>query len=94
MTVAEIEGPRLIVKAVSGNLHLGGQDFDKNLLDYVIETFKTKTGVDLTADTKKKVLKRVRAAIVKAKEALSFREDASVHVEFGIFFNIYEEEVY
>ncbi|PAV63640.1 hypothetical protein WR25_05803 [Diploscapter pachys] len=81
VTVAEIEGPRLIVKAVSGNLHLGGQDFDKNLLDYVIEKFKADTGVDLTADTKKKALKRVRAAVIKAKESLSFREDASVHVE-------------
>ena len=85
MTIVEIEGPRVIVKAISGNLHLGGQDFDKNLLDYVIETFKTETGVDLTADTKKKVLKRVRAAVVRAKEALSFRENAFVHVGFGIF---------
>ncbi|PAV84032.1 hypothetical protein WR25_14461 [Diploscapter pachys] len=81
VTVAEIEGSRVIVKTISGNLHLGGQDFDKNLLDYVIETFKTETGVDLTDDTKKKALKRVRAAVVKAKESLSFREDASVHVE-------------
>ncbi|PAV67055.1 hypothetical protein WR25_18393 [Diploscapter pachys] len=81
VTIAEIEGPRLTIKAISGNLHLGGQDFDKNLLDYVIETFKTETGVDLTDDTKKKALKRVRAAVVKAKESLSFRENASVHVE-------------
>ena len=80
MSVVEIDGSKLTVKAISGNLHLGGQDFDKNILNYVIEKFKADTGVDLTADTKKKALKRVRASVVRAKESLSFREDASVHV--------------
>jgi molecular chaperone DnaK len=57
------------VLATSGNNRLGGDDFDKRVMDWVVSEFKTKEGIDLTSD--KMAMQRIKEASEKAKIELS-----------------------
>ena len=57
------------VKSTSGNNHLGGDDFDERVMDYIVSEFKKETSVDLTKD--KMAMQRVKDAAEKAKKDLS-----------------------
>ena len=57
------------VLATAGNNHLGGDDFDKKVMDYIIAQFKSETGIDLSND--KMAMQRVKEAAEKAKIDLS-----------------------
>ena len=57
------------VLATAGNNHLGGDDFDKKVMDYMVSEFKKENGVDLSAD--KMAMQRVKDAAEKAKKDLS-----------------------
>ena len=57
------------VKATSGNNHLGGDDFDNVVVDYLVSEFKKENGVDLTKD--KMAMQRLKDAAEKAKKELS-----------------------
>jgi len=57
------------VVATSGDTHLGGDDWDKRIMDYLVEEFKKETGVDLSRD--KMALQRLKDASEKAKVELS-----------------------
>ncbi|HOO67846.1 MAG TPA: molecular chaperone DnaK [Bacilli bacterium] len=57
------------VKSTSGNNHLGGDDFDKRIMDYLVETFKKENGIDLSKD--KMAMQRIKDAAEKAKKDLS-----------------------
>ncbi len=57
------------VKATSGNNKLGGDDFDKRIMDYLVEQFKKENGVDLSND--KMAMQRIKDAAEKAKKDLS-----------------------
>lgn len=57
------------VKATSGNNHLGGDDFDSRIMEYLIDTFKKDTGIDLGKD--KMAMQRLKDAAEKAKKELS-----------------------
>jgi molecular chaperone DnaK len=65
------------VKATNGDTHLGGDDFDEALVDFIATEFKKENGIDLTKD--KQALQRVRDAAEKAKIELS----ASMEVEIN-----------
>ena len=65
------------VKSTNGNTHLGGDDFDEKIVDWIAEEFKKDNGVDLRAD--KQALQRVRDAAEKAKIELS----ASMEIEIN-----------
>jgi molecular chaperone DnaK len=65
------------VKATNGDTHLGGDDFDALIVDYIVSEFKKENSVDLKADTQ--ALQRVRDAAEKAKIELS----ASMEVEIN-----------
>ncbi len=65
------------VKATNGDTHLGGDDFDAVIVDYIVSEFKKENSVDLKADTQ--ALQRVRDAAEKAKIELS----ASMEVEIN-----------
>jgi len=65
------------VKATNGDTHLGGDDFDEQLVDYICDEFKKDNAIDLRAD--KQALQRVRDAAEKAKIELS----ASMEVEIN-----------
>lgn len=57
------------VKSTSGNNKLGGDDFDKRIIDYLVEEFKRENGIDLTKD--RMAMQRLRDAAEKAKKDLS-----------------------
>jgi len=68
------------VKATNGDTHLGGDDFDKVILDFLAEEFKKDNGVDLRRDPQ--ALQRLRDAAEKAKIELSTSKEAEVNLPF------------
>lgn len=69
VSVLEIGDGVFEVLATSGNNRLGGDDFDKRIMDYVVEEFKKKEGIDLSKD--KIAMQRIKEASEKAKINLS-----------------------
>jgi len=68
------------VKATAGNTHLGGEDFDNRIVEYLINDFKKKhPGVDITRNAR--AMRRLRTAAEKAKRALSSATTAAVELE-------------
>lgn len=65
------------VKATNGDTHLGGDDFDARIVDFIAEEFKKEHGVDLRAD--KQALQRVRDAAEKAKIELSASQETEIN---------------
>jgi molecular chaperone DnaK len=65
------------VKATNGDTHLGGDDFDERIVDYIAAEFKKENAVDLKAD--KQALQRVRDAAEKAKIELSAASEVEIN---------------
>ncbi|SHI00359.1 molecular chaperone DnaK [Clostridium grantii] len=68
------------VKATNGNTRLGGDDFDNKVMNYIADTFKSDTGIDLRAD--KMALQRIIEAAEKAKIELSTSLTTSINLPF------------
>jgi molecular chaperone DnaK len=68
------------VKSTSGDTALGGKDMDKALIDYLVTSFKTESGVDISAD--KMAMNRVREAAEKAKIELSTTMETDINLPF------------
>ena len=68
------------VLATAGNNHLGGDDFDQRIVDYLISTFKAENGVDLKSD--KMAMQRLKEAAEKAKIELSGMTSANINLPF------------
>ena len=68
------------VKSTSGNNHLGGDDFDKKIVDYLVDEFKKENGVDLTKD--KMAMQRLKDAAEKAKKDLSGMSTTQISLPF------------
>ena len=68
------------VKSTSGNNHLGGDDFDERVMDYIVSEFKKETSVDLTKD--KRAMQRVKDAAEKAKKDLSGMTTTEISLPF------------
>ncbi len=68
------------VLATAGNNRLGGDDFDKRIMDWVVEEYKTSTGVDLVKD--KMAMQRIKEASEKAKIDLSGVTKAKISLPF------------
>ena len=68
------------VKSTSGNNHLGGDDFDERVTDYIVSEFKKETSVDLTKD--KMAMQRVKDAAEKAKKDLSGMTTTEISLPF------------
>src|SRR3989344_5782658 len=80
ITVLELGEGVFHVKATNGDTHLGGDDFDKVILDYIADEFKKENGVDLRKDPQ--ALQRLRDAAEKAKIELSTSKEAEVNLPF------------
>jgi len=65
------------VKATNGDTHLGGDDFDEKIVDFICDEFKKDNAVDLRAD--KQALQRVRDAAEKAKIELSASQEVEIN---------------
>ncbi|MBD1912549.1 MULTISPECIES: molecular chaperone DnaK [unclassified Leptolyngbya] len=68
------------VMATSGDTHLGGDDFDKKIVDYLAESFRSQEGIDLRKD--KQALQRLTEAAEKAKIELSSVTQAEINLPF------------
>ncbi len=68
------------VKATNGDTHLGGDDFDKKIINYLAEEFKRENGIDLKADPQ--ALQRLKEAAEKAKIELSTSLEAEINQPF------------
>ncbi len=68
------------VLATNGNCFLGGDDFDKKIMDYLVDDFKSKEGIDLSKD--KMAMQRLKEAAEKAKIELSSMSNTNVNLPF------------
>src|SRR3989441_3465715 len=68
------------VKATAGNTHLGGDDWDQRVIDWMVQEFKNAHGVDLAAD--KMAAQRLKEAAEKAKIELSSAQQTSINLPF------------
>lgn len=68
------------VKSTNGNTHLGGEDFDQRVIDYLADEFKKDQGIDLRND--KMALQRIKEAAEKAKMELSTSMETDVNLPF------------
>ncbi len=80
VTVLEVGDDVLEVKATNGDTHLGGDDFDQKIMDYIVSEFKKDQGVDLTSDVAS--LQRIKEAAEKAKIELSSKQEAEINLPF------------
>ena len=68
------------VLATAGNNRLGGDDFDKRVMDYIVNTFKAEQGIDLSGD--KMAMQRIKEAAEKAKIDLSGMSSTDINLPF------------
>ena len=68
------------VKSTAGNNHLGGDDFDQRIMDYLVSEFKKENGIDLSND--KMAMQRIKDAAEKAKKDLSGMMSAEISIPF------------
>ena len=80
VSIIEIGDGVIEVLATNGDTHLGGDDFDNKITDWLVSEFKKAEGVDLSAD--KMALQRLREAAEKAKKELSTATTTNINLPF------------
>ena len=80
VSVLEIGEGVFEVKSTSGNTHLGGDDWDQRVMDWLVKSFKDTEGVDLSND--KMALQRLKEAAEKAKIELSAVQETTINLPF------------
>ncbi|MBU4490771.1 MAG: molecular chaperone DnaK [Actinobacteria bacterium] len=80
VSVLEIGGGVFEVKSTSGNTHLGGDDWDQRIIDWMADDFKAKTVIDLRNDSM--ALQRLKEAAEKAKIELSTTTTTNINLPF------------
>ncbi|MCR4789688.1 MAG: molecular chaperone DnaK [Treponemataceae bacterium] len=68
------------VKSTNGDTHLGGDDFDRRIINWLVDEFKAETGIDLSQD--RMALQRLREAAEKAKIELSAQAQTDINLPF------------
>ncbi|KAL0465410.1 heat shock protein 70 family [Neurospora intermedia] len=79
VSLLNIQGGVFTVKATAGDTHLGGQDFDTNLLDYCKKEFTRRSKKDLSGDAR--ALRRLRTACERAKRTLSSGAQTTIEID-------------
>ena len=80
ISILEIGDNVVEVKSTNGDTHLGGDDFDQVLIDWLIDTFKKDSGLDVSKDNM--VLQRLKEAAEKAKIELSSAQKTDINLPF------------
>ncbi len=80
VSLLEIGGGVIEVKATSGNNHLGGDDFDQRIMNWLIDKFRKDTGVDLSND--KQALQRLKDASERAKIELTTKMETQISLPY------------
>ncbi|MCR2032148.1 molecular chaperone DnaK [Anaerofustis stercorihominis] len=80
VSILELADGVFEVKATNGNNHLGGDDFDNKIIDYLVSEFKKSNGIDLSGD--KMAMQRLKESAEKAKIELSSKTTAQINIPF------------
>src|SRR3989339_1122401 len=80
LSVLEIGDDTIEVRATGGDTHLGGDDFDQKIIQYIAVEFKKESGIDVTKDVL--ALQRLKEAAEKAKHELSTTMETEVNIPF------------
>jgi molecular chaperone DnaK len=80
VSVLDISADTVEVKATNGDTHLGGEDFDKRIIDWIITEFKKEQGIDLSKDTL--ALQRIKESAEKVKIELSTAMESEINQPF------------
>ncbi len=80
ISVLEVGGGVVEVKATNGDTHLGGDDLDDRVIDWMVREFKQSNGIDLSAD--RMALQRLKEAAEKAKIELSTTAETEINLPF------------
>jgi len=81
LEIYEVDGqPQIEVKATAGNNKLGGDDFDDQIIEWMVTEFKKETGIDLSND--KQAMSRLKEAAEKAKIELSGTNQTQINLPF------------
>ncbi len=80
ISILELSDGVYQVKATNGDTHLGGDDFDHRIMDWVVEEFKKQSGVDITAE--KMAMQRVKDSSEKGKCELSSALETTINLPF------------
>lgn len=80
VTILELGDGVFEVKSTNGDTHLGGDDFDTAIIDWLVAEFKSDQGVDLSKD--RQALQRLKEAAEKAKQELSSTGETEINIPF------------
>lgn len=80
VSILDINGGVIEVKSTNGDTHLGGDDVDQKIIDYLIQEFKKETGINLAQD--KIALQRLKEAAEKAKIELSTLHETEINLPY------------
>ncbi|MGA2417631.1 MAG: molecular chaperone DnaK [Candidatus Staskawiczbacteria bacterium] len=80
ISILDVGADTVEVKATGGDTHLGGDDFDQRIMDWVVKEFKKDNGVDLSKDNL--ALQRIKEAAEKAKIELSSSLETEINLPF------------
>ncbi len=80
ISILEVGDNVVEVKATNGDTFLGGEDFDEQVINYLVDEFKKENGIDLSQD--KMALQRLREAAEKAKKELSTAMESEINLPF------------
>lgn len=80
ISILEVGDDVIEVRATSGDTHLGGDDLDQRIIDWLVEEFKQETGIDLTKD--KMAMQRLKEAAERAKIDLSTMLETEINLPF------------
>ncbi|MFA6416761.1 MAG: molecular chaperone DnaK [Patescibacteria group bacterium] len=80
VSVLDISADTVEVKSTNGDTHLGGEDFDQRIINWIIEEFKRDQGIDLSKDAL--ALQRIKEAAEKAKIELSTSQETEINQPF------------
>ena len=80
VSILEVGGDTIEVRGTHGDTHLGGDDFDQRIIDWIVKEFKSQEGIDLSKDVM--ALQRLKEAAEKAKHELSSSVTAEINQPF------------
>ncbi len=80
VSVLEVTADTIEVKAVGGDTHLGGDDFDQKIIKWIAEEFRKREGIDISKDTL--ALQRLKEAAERAKHELSTTLETEINLPF------------
>ena len=82
ISILEVGEGVIEVKSTNGDTHLGGDNLDQRIVDWLIGEFKTDTGLDLHAKGNEMALQRLQDAAEKAKIELSTAQESEINLPF------------